>query len=334
MASPLVSIIIPAYNAEKYIGETIESALNQSFADFELIIVEDGSTDNTRAVIDSYCDPRIVVFPQANAGVAAARNRGIKAARGAYIALLDNDDLWVPHCLETAVRFLEDNPEVSIAFSDSLFFGESKFAGRRFQEVYPPSAPITFAKFASRESNIPICAIFRREVFEKVGYFDVKIHGAEDFDFWLRALRAGCRIEPIREVLTYYRRHAAAVSIMKGAVQRGALLALDKWRDNPALSQDERDAVEATYKDIQWIADAHDAVFHICQQKYDLAREDLRRACAHKAKWRYRVARIGLAVTPGIVHYAVRAYRFCSSLRRRRTAPPAIPAAITASGPA
>jgi glycosyltransferase involved in cell wall biosynthesis len=303
---PQVSVVIPAYNARKYIAETLESALNQSFHSFEIIVVDDGSTDGTHIVAEKYRDRGVVLIRQSNAGLGAARNRAISAARGKFVALLDSDDLWEPDYLQTMVGFLDLNPEVSIVFPDTLFFGESKFAGRRFHEVYPPCPPITFAKLAGMISHVSVDTTLRREVFTRVGLFDEHMLGTEDFDLWLRALHAGCRIEPVSKVLVHYRRHAASLSSKSTVMYSSALKALDKWRGHTSLDAEERQAVERTYLQTQFYLDVRHAVDHIHKGEYSLARMALRRACKWRPKWRYRAAQIGLAVAPTITRLALR----------------------------
>ena len=303
---PQVSVVIPAYNARDYIAETLESALNQRFHSFEIIVVDDGSTDGTHAIVEKYCDRGVVLLRQPNSGVGAARNRALSVAQGEFVTLLDSDDLWEPDYLQTMIAFLNQNPGVSIAFCDALFFGESKFVGKRFYEVYPPSPPITFAKLAGRISYVTVAATLRREVFTRVGLFDEAIRGGEDFELWLRALHAGCLIQPVSEVLVHYRRHASSLSLGAPVQERATVEALAKWRGQACLSAEERQAVERTYLKTQAYLDARDAVDHIHKGEYSLARNALRRTCAYQPKWRYRAARLGLAVAPGITRFALR----------------------------
>ena len=303
---PQVSVVIPAYNARQYIGATLESALNQDFELFEIIVVDDGSADGTQTTVEKYRDRGVVLLRQSNKGLGAARNRALSVARGKFVALLDSDDLWEPDYLRTMVGFLDLNPDVSIAFSDALFFGVSKFVGKRFQEVYPPRPPITFAKVAGLVSHVCCAATLRREVFIRVGVFDEHMLGTEDFDLWLRALHAGCRIEPVSKVLFNYRRHASSLSSNSIVMYSSALKALGKWRGHPSLGMEERQAVESTHLQTQYDLDIRHAVQYIHKGEYSLARVALRRACSWRPKWRYRAVQIGLAVAPGITRLALR----------------------------
>jgi glycosyltransferase involved in cell wall biosynthesis len=306
---PVVSVIIPAYNAHLYIGDTLESAVSQTFRSFEIIVVDDGSTDDTQSIAQNFCDRGVTVISQSNAGPAAARNRALSIARGEYVALLDADDLWEPDYLQTMVGFLNSHPEVSIAFSDSVFFGKSKFNGRRFQEVYPPCTPITFAKLAAQVSHVCVAATIRREIFDHIGLFDESLRAIDDFDFWLRALHAGCQIEPVPRVLVRYRRHVSALSFEGTANYSSGLQILAKWRDREDLGEEERQAVEKTRQEFQYHLIVREALGNIYKRNFALARKQLRQAGERIPKWRFQAARIGLALAPAITRLAVLAWR-------------------------
>src|SRR3712207_3352824 len=113
---PLISVIIPVYNGEKTIQETIESVLNQTFPSFELIVINDGSHDSTLDIVSSIKDPRIKVFSYPNAGLSASRNRGISVACGEYVSFIDADDLWTPDKLEAQYKALQANPQAAVAY--------------------------------------------------------------------------------------------------------------------------------------------------------------------------------------------------------------------------
>src|SRR5579864_8740685 len=115
--APQVSVVIPAYNAARFLGDAIQSVLNQTYSNFEVVVVNDGSTDDTESVVRSFGD-RLFYVKQANKGVSAARNEGIKRARGQYVAFLDSDDVWLPTKLAEQIPFLEQNPEVGLVYSD------------------------------------------------------------------------------------------------------------------------------------------------------------------------------------------------------------------------
>jgi glycosyltransferase involved in cell wall biosynthesis len=181
----LISVIIPVYNGEKTIRETIESVLTQTFRDFELIILNDGSQDSTLEVVSSIQDSRLKVFSYPNAGLAASRNRGTFHAVGEYISFIDADDLWTPDKLETQLKALQDNPEAAVAYSWTNYIDESGQFLRRGGyltangDVY---AKLLVVDFLENGSN----PLIRRQALIQVGGFDESLPAAEDWDILLR----------------------------------------------------------------------------------------------------------------------------------------------------
>jgi glycosyltransferase involved in cell wall biosynthesis len=182
---PLISVVIPVYNGEKTIRETLESVLNQTVTDFEIIVINDGSSDATVEIVSSIQDPRLKVFSYPNAGQAASRNRGFSHSTGEFIAFLDADDLWTPNKLESQLKALQDNPQAALAYSWSDFIDESgKFlrgASRSTLsgDVY---AKLLLTDFLDNGSN----PLIRRQALMEVGGFDESLPPAEDWDMWLR----------------------------------------------------------------------------------------------------------------------------------------------------
>ncbi|MBW2660900.1 MAG: glycosyltransferase [Deltaproteobacteria bacterium] len=187
---------MPTYNCAKYIPEAIDSVLNQGCNDLELIIVDDGSTDDTRKVISSYVGRKCVTYIcQHNQGVSAARNRGIQAAKGCYIAFLDSDDLWLPNKLEKQLAFFDRYPEVGFLVSDEEYFSgdsvlfESYLSHSLLKAKLPdtPSKlrfPLTLLFTHSFVSTSSV--IVTRECINKAGFFDESLNIVEDRDMWIR----------------------------------------------------------------------------------------------------------------------------------------------------
>ncbi len=182
---PLISVIIPVYNGEKTIRETIESVLNQSFQDFEIIVIDDGSKDSTLEVVNSIQDPRLKVFSYPNARQAASRNRGFSHSAGEFIAFLDADDLWTPNKLEAQLKALQDNPQAAVAYSWSNCIDETGQFLREAShstlsgDVYPK---LLLCDFLDNGSN----PLIRRQALIEAGSFDESLPPAEDWDMWLR----------------------------------------------------------------------------------------------------------------------------------------------------
>lgn len=182
---PLISVIIPAYNSEKTIQETIESVLKQTFSDFELIIVNDGSTDTTLEIISSIKDPRIKVFTYPNAGVAVSRNRGISHSTGEFISFLDADDLWTADKLEAQLKALQENPEAAVAYSwlDSIDeSGNFLRPGTRTTENGNIYDKLFLIPFVSSGSN----GLIRRQPLIEIDGFDESLAASQDYDLYLR----------------------------------------------------------------------------------------------------------------------------------------------------
>ncbi|MDP4978304.1 MAG: glycosyltransferase [Desulfobacterales bacterium] len=187
ITDPLVSIIIPTYNRAWIVRDAIDSVLGQTYADFELIVVDDGSTDRTPQILDAYGD-RLRVIRQANQGVSAARNRGIGASSGPLIALLDSDDIWLPGKLSVQVDFFRKNPAALICQTEEIWIrnGLRVNPGKRHRK---PSGVI-FERSLDLCLVSPSAVMVRRALLEVVGLFDENLPACEDYDLWLRV---GCR---------------------------------------------------------------------------------------------------------------------------------------------
>jgi glycosyltransferase involved in cell wall biosynthesis len=182
---PLISVIIPVYNGEQTIRETIESVLEQTFSDFELLVIDDGSHDSTLEIISHIKDPRLKVFSYPNAGLAVSRNRGIAHASGEYISFIDADDLWTSDKLESQFRRLQENPEAALAYSWTDFIDESSQfvrTGSHLTTNGDAYANLLLINFLENGSN----PLIRREALNQVGGFDESLTASEDWDLWLR----------------------------------------------------------------------------------------------------------------------------------------------------
>lgn len=184
--APKVSVIIPAYNAERFIKETIESVLRQTYDDFEIIIVDDGSTDTTRQIIESLNDQRIIYLYQKNSGVSVARNTGVSKARGEYIALLDHDDLWLPEKLKKQIPLLETHTEIGLVYSDCYIIDlKGRILTRIFQSFNPCRGKVSPHLLLC--NFVPcLTAVIRKNILQKIDMFNPKFCIAEEFELFLR----------------------------------------------------------------------------------------------------------------------------------------------------
>jgi GT2 family glycosyltransferase len=244
--APLVSVIIPAYKVAQYIAATLDSVLAQTFKEYEIIVVNDGSpdTEELEKVLAPYRD-RITYLRQENQGQSAARNTGIRAARGKYIAPLDGDDMWDPEYLAAQLAVLEADPSLDMIYADARVFGEAPEAGRTLMELSPSTGEVTFERLVTRQCAVNFSvSVCRRETLLRAGLFDPAQRRVEDIDLWLRIARQGGRIVYQRRVLGSYRRHAGNLSANQVADLEAFLSVLAKAARDPSLTAAQRETIE------------------------------------------------------------------------------------------
>lgn len=211
-----ITVVIPVYNAEAYLDKTIQSVLAQSYSDFEVILVNDGSQDRSVEICEQFHDPRIQILHQENQGPAAARNLGIRHAQGEYVAFLDGDDLWTEDKLARHIEHLDRNPEVGVSFCPSRFIDDQGnemglLQLTKMSEITPIDL---LCRTPIGNGSVPV---IRRSILEaiefvneagEVCYFnpDRRLHPSEDVECWIRiALKTKCQFGGIPEALTLYR---------------------------------------------------------------------------------------------------------------------------------
>src|SRR2546423_9927935 len=194
IGQPVVSIVVPAYNASATIADTLGSVFEQTRTDFEVILVDDGSTDGDalRAVLAPWRE-RIQVLSQANAGAGVARNRALAHAQGRYVAFLDSDDVWMPTFLEKQVGLLEARPECDLVWSDGWIRGSTDLAGRSFFESTGGLEPPSFKTLVQQTCTVLTSAVVaKKAIIDAAGGFDGSLRRGQDFDLWLRLAHRGC----------------------------------------------------------------------------------------------------------------------------------------------
>lgn len=235
---PRFSVIVPAYNVERFIAATLQSVIDQTLPDWELIVVDDGSTDGTAEIIADFAarEPRITALAQTNAGCSSASNTAISAASGEFVCILGADDLYRPDYLATQARFINDNPGYDIyscnarkLFPDGSttpYFTDARHAG-----------VISF-QLQDWFESCPIfgLAIFRRDMALRLGGYRVDLHNAEDYDFWLRAMASGARHRHNPAELAFYRRHGGNKSGNQVAAARALVRILEDLERTASLT--------------------------------------------------------------------------------------------------
>ncbi len=225
-----VSVIIPAYNRERLLGQTLESVLAQTYTDYEVIVVDDGSTDGTRRVAESYVPRfagRLRCGSQPNQGLSAARNTGCREAKGRLLAFLDSDDLWKPEKLAVQVPVLDADASIGMVSSMAEVVDVQN---ARVLRIKPEQRPgTTLRELIERGTAPPSTFVARREAMEQVGYFDATItKGLEDLDLGFRLAAAGWKLVCLEHPLIRYRLHDANLSSEPVGTYRGYAQAYEK----------------------------------------------------------------------------------------------------------
>lgn len=221
-----ISIIMATYNQASYIEESLRSILEQGFRDYEIIVVNDGSTDDTEKVLEPYRD-KIRYLYQPNAGPAAAHNLGFKHSEGDLIAFLNSDDLWMPDKLEKQVRYLDDHPNVGLVHADYMKIDAlGNPMGPNIHSLQRPS--MTLSDLVRKNTVWIGTVIIRKPWIEKVNGLDPGSNPTEDFDLWVRLAYCGCVFGYVPEVLAKWRRHPTNISRSIKKVLRSHIYTLEK----------------------------------------------------------------------------------------------------------
>lgn len=210
---PIVSVVMPMYNVQAYVAQAIESVLAQSFSNFELICVDDGCTDDTLQIVNSFTDNRVRIVKQANRGLAGARNTGIALAKGQFIALLDSDDFWHSDKLGLHVAHLQNDPELGVSYSASEFVDEQgQLLGiGQHPKLTHISASDIFCRNPVGNGSAPVfrasaLASIAKVINKRWYYFDEKLRQSEDIELWVRMILQGdIKFEGLAQGLTFYR---------------------------------------------------------------------------------------------------------------------------------
>lgn len=208
--NPEVSVILPVFNAEKYVGEAIRSILNQTFPNFELLIINDGSRDSSQKVIDSFSDPRIIKIQQENIGLAATLNKGMALCRSPLIARQDNDDISHPQRLQLQFTEMQKRPGLALLGTCATIVNESnKETGR--EHLHPAEDAILKFRLLFRNPFVHSTVMFRKEVAEHVGGYDYDLRTFEDFNLWSKISRVA-EVANLPQRLLRYREVSTGMS--------------------------------------------------------------------------------------------------------------------------
>ncbi|MGH8318302.1 MAG: glycosyltransferase family 2 protein [Steroidobacteraceae bacterium] len=307
---PLVSVIIPAYDAAAYIQETLRSVFSQTYDNYEVIVVNDGSNDTAElhCVLTPYLD-RIVYVQQRNAGPSAARNTGIRHARGDYLAFLDSDDRWLPDSLASQVAFAFSNePPYDLVYGDMLLVADplanphGKGREIRYFDKCPSVGEVNFASLLMEQCQVPTSgSMLRRELAIRAGLFDEELRRAEDYGLWLRVAHQGASMAFHRNVVGVYRVRDTSLSSDNIAMLESAATVLKKLDRLPSLSPSDRSVLNQKLQDLSTLVELERGKVALLKGNYRDAICSLASANAIKGSWRVSCAIYSLKLVPNLM---------------------------------
>ena len=304
--APRVSIVIPAYNVAAYIRETLATVFAQTFTDFEVIIVNDGSpdTEEFELAIRPYRE-RICYFKQANRGASAARNAGLRAAKGELIAFLDADDLWAPNYLEEQLKFIREFG-CDLACADAIIFGVSADAGQSYMDslmgAAPPAGLVTFLELINADrSLITSGVVVRRDLVFEVGLFDEALRNAQDFDLWLRLVKHGARLAYQRKILLRYRSRPNSLSGDAINSHQRELRVFDKVEQSYEFTPAEREEVSEVIRSRRALLEYELGKLYLAPGDFARARQSFANANNLRRSWKARLALCLARIAPGLL---------------------------------
>ena len=312
--TPLVSVVIPAYEVAAHIGGTLASVFAQDYRNFEVLLVNDGSPD-TPALEEAIAPyrSRIVYLTQANGGPSAARNAAIARCNGEWIAFLDGDDRWLPHCLSDQVARATADPGLAVLHGDAEIIGDPRYADKTLRQLNASGAEATFVTLVAAKAVITTsCSMVRRDTCVAVGMFDPALRRSEDFDLWLRIAHAGGRFDGTHRVLGQYRRDGTGASSDLTAMADSVLRVLHKCERTLTLSAGEREVIAAARQHEIAVKRLLVGKRAFAEGDFRTARSALREANSVLRSVKLWLVVLGLTVAP---HVISRLYRLATARR-------------------
>jgi glycosyltransferase involved in cell wall biosynthesis len=314
--APHVSVVIPAYNTAHLIAGCLDSIFSQTYQDFEVIVVNDGSPDTVdlEKVLARYRE-RIVYLKQENKRAAGARNTAIRQARGEFLAFLDSDDSWLPDHLASQMQLFAQDPTLGMVYSNGRRIGDH----REFMDVCPSRGPATFTALIVERCQIPVSTVVaRKSAIVKAGLFDESLLRCDDYDMWIRTAFHGAKIgyrQNVQALLNGGR--PGSLSQASSKMTEAYWIILDKVSRTLPLSDPDRDLVEKRKQDIRALYLVEEGKFQLHQRQFDKARELFSEANQHLRKLKLKLVLLGLRIAPQATS------RFVSYLTRIRNGAPA-----------
>jgi len=304
-------VIIPAFNASGHIVGALESVFAQRFRDYEVIVANDGSPDTQRLeeVIQPYIS-RIVYLKQENRGPSAARNLGIRNARGEWLAFLDSDDAWLPQYLEEQLQFLRNDPGLDMVYCDAILEGNPALAGKTFMQICPSQGAVTFdSVLVERTQVITSGTVARRRIVTAAGLFDEELRCAEDHDLWLRMIHVGGKVSYQSQALLRRTVRPDSQGSTPGGLFAGEIRSLEKLDRTLNLNPGTRALLAERLRKIQAALALIEGKRFLLAGDTDKAYASLSRAHAFAPNSKLRVMLLGLSVAPRLTVLGARFWR-------------------------
>lgn len=309
---PAVSVVIPAYNTAAYIAEALDSVFAQTYKDFEVIVINDGSPDTEalEKALQPYLD-RIVYIRQENHGPSAARNAGIRCAQGEFVAFLDSDDAWFPCYLCEQLKFLSNSPKATMVYSDAMLFGESPLSGKSFFETFPPKSPANFENLLNRGSIMTQCVIVRKKVLFEAGLFDEEFFLLEDIHLWLRIAHLSGEILCNKQVLARRRYRPRSQSHVTATEMAEAQIKyMKKLGRTLELTANDRVALEREARQTETELATEQAKLFLSKGEFHQAINSLQIANINCPSAKLRLTIYGLRVAPLFTRFITRVWQW------------------------
>jgi glycosyltransferase involved in cell wall biosynthesis len=259
VSDPVFSVVMPAFNSAPTIGDAVLSVLGQTYSELELVVVDDGSSDATADVVDSFRDPRIRLLRQENRGAAAARNTAIGAARGPLVAFIDSDDLWLPEFLERMHERFDEIEELALCYTDAWVLdprsgriGTATAMEWQRPPADPPEDPAAFLLELLDRNFIFTATVVRKSVFDEIGVFDPELRAAIDYEMWLRVAARGYRIASLPGLHAVYRRdRPGSISSNRAGTFRSLTRVYERFAADASLASAARELAQARLEVVQ-----------------------------------------------------------------------------------
>jgi glycosyltransferase involved in cell wall biosynthesis len=305
---PKVSVIMPSYNTAALIGEALESVFAQSYRDFEVIVINDGSPDtpDLERVLDPYRE-RIVYLKQENRRACGARNNGVTHAKGEYLAFLDSDDSWTSGYLQAQVEHLEAG-SLDMIYCDCLIYGDTPQAGKTFMQGCPSAGPVNFESVLLEKCQIPISGtVVRRQALINAGLFDERLAMCDDYEMWLRLAYQGARITYHSNVLSRIRiGRPNSLSVSNSRMAAALVTILSNVRAEWSLSVEQQALLAETLRQAQAMFALERGKELLRKGEFGEARIQLEEANSHLRRVKLKLAILGLRFAPGLTALTVR----------------------------